>query len=157
MKTNTQFLSDLLQSQSSVFRIAQYVGAKGYDIEIPHIKERPSYKDRNFFADNYDFLAKKAPSLFRCEVKRRGLDFESLESFPFPTIIVEDYAKIEKGGFIEWYFLTNKTDTGFLFITGAKAKKHAKIVEKRDTKSNNQIRRFVEIGKEHFQYRTLNT
>jgi len=78
------FVSDLQNSQASVWLAAQWLNKKGYNVTVRKVNVRPSTQDMKKFADNGDIEI-----IQRVEVKRRGIEFTSASDYPYETVFVD--------------------------------------------------------------------
>lgn len=54
------------------------------------------------------------------DVKARTREFDTPESFPFPTIIVEPKSRYDKRKFVpDWYAMVSQVNHGMLFLPGS--------------------------------------
>lgn len=122
------FVQDLLDSQSHVIRVGNWLEMCGYEVEIADIKVRDDVRNMAKFADNGDLFV----SGNRLEAKQRMLDFTSREDFPYPTIIVDvahTWDKADQKPLA--YILTNKETSCALVVLGSTFE-HWKKVNKWD-------------------------
>ncbi len=78
------FAADLRESQHTVWRVAQWLSDKGFDVAVRAVRVRPSVEDLADYGDDGDIEV-----IERVEVKRRDLDFTCAADYPFPTVIVD--------------------------------------------------------------------
>ena len=80
------FVKDLLKSDLATFLVAQKLRLKGHTVTLPPIKIRPDTSQIREYADSGDLLVGDKI----VEVKQRpDLEFNSLEEFPYSTLIVD--------------------------------------------------------------------
>ena len=82
-QVDPNFPEDLEESKAAVWRAARWLSDRGNHVTVRHTRLREKIEERGEFRALGDL-----DILQRVEVKGRGLDFTSLEDFPFPTIIV---------------------------------------------------------------------
>ena len=150
-KTHENFKSALLDSREPVVSVAEWLVTQGHDVKILENTVSPTLEERFEHMDDGDIEVR-----LRVEVKGRGsLDFDSVASFPFPTVIVDEAYKIAKvhPKKLFGYAIVNKTKTGLLWIP-ASTKKHWVTTTKRDSKEG-MDKKFVECPKEYTTYRPM--
>lgn len=100
------FIADLRKSKASVDVVSRWLASKGFPVIVRPTFERPDPSKMGEFSDDGDLEI-----IQRIEVKQRpNLDFDSIESFPYPTLIVDachcyDNAKQKPYA----YFILNRT------------------------------------------------
>ena len=113
---DASFVQDLLNSQSHVLKVANWLKACGYDPEVAEVRVRDKVENMRAFTDNGDLFVHGE----RIEAKQRMLKFSSKESFPYPTIIVDvahAWDRAEKKPIA--YILTNEDTTNCLVVLGS--------------------------------------
>ena len=127
MKTDATFIADLKQSQRGVFRIAEYLNRRGYNVQVPALQVRPDFDQRIEYADEYDLMIwKVAGEELKCEVKSHSTVFTCLDDFPYPDMFVDDYHKVSREGFADWYFILNKDKTHFATCSGERLRNYGR-------------------------------
>lgn len=126
------FTDRLRASHPYVQVVAAWLASKGYDgIDVPEQKVRETAAERWKFVDGGDILV-----TMRVEVKHRpGLHFDSVDSFPFSTVIVDEVYKVDgrNNHNLLGYATVNADATGLIFVPG-KSRKHWKQRTVLDTK-----------------------
>jgi hypothetical protein len=113
---DASFVDDLLNSESHVAKVASWLRKCGYKPEVSKIRIRDNVENMNEFSDDGDLFV----SDNRIEAKQRMLDFDSKESFPYQTIIVDvahTWDRAEQKPLA--YILTNKEITCCLVVLGS--------------------------------------
>lgn len=111
------FVGDLIQSDSHVRKVAQWIKRCGYGSpNVAEIRIRDRVENMRDFSDDGDIFAFGK----RLEAKQRMVNFESRETFPYRTIIVDvahtwDDAEHKPDA----YILTNKQATCCLVVLGS--------------------------------------
>lgn len=139
MKTNREFLSALDRSRTAVWVAAQWLLRQGYDAQIRPALERPTFEDRNEFADNGDIEIKQ-----RVEVKHRFLSFTNEDSYPYDTVIVDEKYKIDRINSAELYqyIILNEEMTHCCVVYGITRSQW--VERKKYDKKDRQTRTFYE-------------
>ena len=147
MKEDHKFKQDFNASQEAVLKVAGYLQKIGREIMLPAIKFRPSNKERNNYRDQGDLKVLKTH-----QVKRRGLEFDSLESYPYPTVIVDEEYKInlQYQNPPQGYWVLNKNMSGAIFVSWD-TKGEWIVEEKRDGEQKRECR-FMVCPKEYCRY-----
>jgi hypothetical protein len=125
------FVDDLMKSPEAVAVAARWLAEEwGLKVEVPEIKCRPDVSQFSEYSDDGDLFIHQ-----KIEVKRRSLKFSSLETYPYPTAIVDNCHAWDRARPKPYaYFLFNHDLTGFLLCktsTRPHWKKHTGYQEKR--------------------------
>jgi len=91
MKTDSQFIAALSESQAHVAGVAAWLQGVGCDVLIRPTLIRPDFESRNEYIDGGDIEIRQ-----RIEVKHRSIEFTSREDYPYPTVIVDEQFKIDR-------------------------------------------------------------
>lgn len=121
---DASFVDDLLNSQSHVFKVGHWLMKCGYEPEIAEVHVRDCVENMNDYSDDGDLFIEGN----RLEAKQRMLNFDSQESFPYPTIIVDvahTWDRAEQKPLA--YILTNKSVTCCLVVLGSTFESWKKI------------------------------
>lgn len=86
------FKHDLMESVSHVNKIASMLRERGYTVEVPETKCRPTSAEWRQFSDDGDMVVNGE----RVEVKERRFTFKELADFPYPTCIVDTKHAVDK-------------------------------------------------------------
>jgi hypothetical protein len=79
------FVSDLVESQASVWIVARWLSSLGYPVTVNPLRVRPDVSQMAAYADKGDIEIAQ-----RVEVKRRpNILFTCAADFPYPTVIVD--------------------------------------------------------------------
>jgi hypothetical protein len=78
------FVRDLAESQTAVWRVAQWLSARGQHVTVRAVRVRPTVEDIGEYGDLGDLEI-----LQRVEVKQRRLAFTSVQDYPYPTVLVD--------------------------------------------------------------------
>lgn len=120
-KTDPTFVQDLLTSDYSVFVIAQKLRLSGFSVFLPAIKIRPDVSQIQEFGDSGDLMIGSSV----IEVKHRpDINFNSLEEFPYSSIIVDTTGHLDSLKKIPaYYIICNRSiDGGAIINTQTKPK-----------------------------------
>ena len=94
VKPVAAFLEDFRNSIRAVERFAALLRSRNVAVWLPPTEMTPDVESRMDYADGGDLMIQ-----LRAEHKVRSLSFSSRESFPFPTIIIDEKYKVDaKGG-----------------------------------------------------------
>lgn len=110
------FARDLAESRIAVSLAAHWLADEmGYTVVTPPIVCRPNVEDRAAYSDRGDLFIQQP-----IEVKRRSFNFSSLETYPYPTAIVDNCHAWDNARPKPYAFLLFSADlTGFLICKGA--------------------------------------
>lgn len=87
-KDHPSFEQDLIDSRDAVFAAARWLTGRGEEVTVPGFQMRDSVDERYEFQDNGDLLIKKP-----VEVKKRELQFESAEDYPYRSVFLNEQYK----------------------------------------------------------------
>lgn len=134
MKTNDEFVSALTTSNDYVWAAAKWLSGCGYQVLTNPLLIRPEYKDRSRYTDNGDLGV-----LLRVEVKHRpGMEFRSLDDFPYQDVIVDEVHKWERTRPKPYvYLILNADATCAIVVLGATQKRWSKM-QRYDRKNRNK-------------------
>ena len=115
LRNDPNFVRDLLASVPHVETVGEWLRKMGYDVKTMPLRIAPNLESMWDYSDNGDIYIHDK----RIEVKQRKLDFDSLATFPYPSVMVDvahtfDNAKVKPYA----YILTNKATTGALVVLG---------------------------------------
>lgn len=130
-KTHSQFAAALHDSHDIVWAVAEFLTEKGNTVKILPGTLAPSKEENKDHVDLGDIEI-----IRRIEVKRRpGIDFDSVASFPYPTVIVDEEYKINKfhPKTLYGYAVVNKSKTGMLWIPASTRKRWTSEVKPDDS------------------------
>jgi hypothetical protein len=105
-----KFLKRLAGSISAIFKVAQYLHSKGYDIHIPPIKYAPTAAEHLDYVDDGDIKIRKDGGEWeRIEVKGIKHQFTCREDYPFPEFMVNSKKPVDRANpFPKAYFIVAK-------------------------------------------------
>lgn len=85
--SDAKFLKDLVDSHASVRRTVEMLRESGLTEAVGDYEVRPTVLESGgtYGSDNGDIRVGR----LRVEVKQRRLDFDSIETFPYPTVAIE--------------------------------------------------------------------
>lgn len=108
MKTDREFKEALAESSAAVHVVASWLHAKKCDVLIRPTLVRPSFEERNDFADEGDIEIRQ-----RIEVKHRKLTFTSVNDYPYEDVIVDESFKVDRilKGTLWGYAIINQSMT----------------------------------------------
>lgn len=89
-RDDPHFERDLEESHVAVWKVARWFSGRGYDIKIPATKVRPTVEEMSEYADDGDLWVSNGETEGWVGVKRRTFDFTTRESYPYPTVFVEN-------------------------------------------------------------------
>jgi hypothetical protein len=89
VKEDSIFIPDLNQGHASVEQYAALLRESGLDVQVPELVVRPDSSVRHEYADEGDLFLERV----RVEVKRRSFSFQDRDSFPYPTVIIDETYK----------------------------------------------------------------
>jgi len=116
VKTDSEFLSALFDSQTAVTSVASYLQRHGAQISVPEIVARPNFAQRFDYQDQGDIQLNQ-----RIEVKQKLIDFTCAADYPYPTIMVDAAYKVDAmpWGHLHSYFVVNKSCTHAAYLHGS--------------------------------------
>lgn len=137
--TDPTFVSDLLNSQNAVWKVAKWLNIQGYNITVRPTAIRPDASQMASYADQGDLEI-----IQRIEVKQRpDLHFTCRDDFPYPTVIVDVCHTWDKAIVKPYaYIICNAEVTAALIVLGSTRKQWTQVT-KYDTKRNRE-RHFYE-------------
>ena len=120
-----RFVKRLLASQGAVFRVGQWLGQNGWDIQIPALKVVSRNQDPADFFDSGDLFRRKGAGPWeRVEVKGSGTEFTNRESWPYGNVIVSNKEAVERGaGDVKAYVILSK-NWDWVAIIKAETREH---------------------------------
>lgn len=142
MKSDSQFITALQQSDLDVRIVASWLAKLGGEVLIRPTLVRPTADDRFAFADAGDLEIRQ-----RVEVKGRNITFTCSEDYPYGTVIVDEARKIDKWKPLSlWgYVVLNASKTHYCCIPATTRKQWARI-KRFDVKDQAEIE-FYEVAK----------
>jgi hypothetical protein len=111
MDEETRFREAVVRQWAAVFRVAQYLHAKGNClVQINPLRIRPSFEQRNGYGDDADILLKMVDKerWWKIEVKWKQLEF--IDQYPFPTVFLDRIDKSDSAQ-PDGYYIVNKPMT----------------------------------------------
>jgi len=110
-----RFRQRLERSHQASVAVAAYLQSQGWLTEIPPIRIRPSFDQRQFFRDKGDVFIwhEGDPQKLKVEVKWRNLAFTCAEDFPFHSINID---RVSKPNLASLYVSTNRDLTHALIV-----------------------------------------
>lgn len=139
--TDPTFVDDLVRSDCHVRQVARWlVNRFGYQVTVMPLKIRPNPSEMAEYADHGDLYIERVG---RIEVKQRLLEFDSLDSYPYATVIVDvvhtwERANPRPAG----YVITNKDVTCCLVVRHDTSESWTTAV--RLDRAKGRTRRFLE-------------
>ena len=119
--------------------VARVFGCLGYEIHVPKIRVRPDSAQRMDYSDDGDIKLIEV-----IEVKRRKMQFSSIEDFKYPTIIVDVCHTFDNREYKpRCYVIVNEPMTGAIIINVHKTRKHWRKRTKTDNHAGRE-REFYE-------------
>jgi hypothetical protein len=123
-QSDASFKRRLKKSQDGVDATKVWFESRGHKIEKPKTRIRPSYEQRFEYMDDGDLLLiqeKDGKEVKRIiEVKTKSVDFDSVESYPYKDIVLDEVYKVNRlrknKNRPVAYVLVNKSLTGALII-----------------------------------------
>lgn len=118
-KNDAGFVDDLKASDLHVQKVVRWLKSIGYEAKKAEIKIRDKVENMFAFSDDGDVLIVLNGKDERVEVKQRHLRFNSKETFPYPTVIIDvahTWERAEKKPFA--YILTNENCSGCVVFYG---------------------------------------
>jgi hypothetical protein len=91
-----QFKQRMLHSCVAVNTVCDWLSKRGYDAEPLPFEVAPDHSQWKEYADDGDIRIRIRGRNYRYEVKHRKLKFDSIASYPYESIIVDERYKIEK-------------------------------------------------------------
>ena len=151
MKTHEQFVKALKLSRESVWTVGEWLTQMGYNARILPSTISPNHEERHDHVDMGDIEITQ-----RIEVKHSTLEFNSLKSFPYDRVIIDETYKIQKYKLttLYGYVLLNKDKSGALLIS-ANTKEHW-FTKAMFDKLENEDRRFTCCPTKHVKYIEFN-
>jgi len=106
-------------SGAAAIAVCEWLLEQGFDAEVRLSKLAPDYDSRLEYSDSGDIKVTIRGKDYRYEVKNRELDFDSVDSFPYPSIIVDEKYKVDRNHELPlWgYAIVNRNRTGFITIS----------------------------------------
>lgn len=140
------------ESEDVVDLICRWLNRKGFDAKKIPATKTPDYKHRMQHTDDGDIAALIKGKQQRVEVKGSSKRFDSIESYPYPTVIIDEAYKVTKEHTLPLYgyVIVNKQRTGFLAIPFT-TKEHWYTSDKFDSIMQ-QKRKFMICNKKHVAY-----
>jgi hypothetical protein len=120
-----RFLERLAASSHAVFVVAQLQHAKGRTIEIPRTRFAPSAADAEDYVDGGDLIVVMRR---RIEVKHLGVNFSSLDDWPFSQVFVSNVAAVDRADDVLAYVSVSH-DFGCAAIVSHQTRRHWYVVE----------------------------
>ena len=120
MSNHPKFLQHLRDSESTRWLVAQYLSSRGNTVSIPPMREAPTAKEWEEYADNGDLEISH-----RIEVKRLSVDFTNASDWPFG----QDFIVCAKHAFDRAkpkplaFFVVSKSGTHAAIVRSATASK----------------------------------
>lgn len=137
MKSNKEFIKDLIDGYSHQLFAAGMLAEKGWNVELPALRIRGSFKNRSEYSDDYDIkISIDNHDPIRIEVKSRSIRFTSPEDYPFSTAFIsttEDWKNKEESGWVPSYFLLFSQATKGIVVVDCRDRKDW-LVEKMRTR-----------------------
>jgi len=120
---HAEFVERLSISDLAVFRVYMYFVSMGFLLNILQHEISPDHRSRWKYTDDGDieiFLDDPTPhTAYRIEVKHRTtINFNSIDTYPFPDIILDEAYKVEKDHDrpLFAYAIVNADRTGMIII-----------------------------------------
>ena len=112
-KKYSDFVSDLEASREAVLRVASFLQLRGRHVTLPAHFITPSENERYDYQDTCDLFISQGH-----QIKQSSREFDSIDSFGFNMITVDERYKIEKQLKTPpiGYWIVNKSRTGAIFI-----------------------------------------
>ena len=153
---HNKFIRRLDSSRPSMFRVAEWLHKKGYDIYIPAIRYCPPDENPEDFFDDGDLFARKDGKKLRFEIKHSGYDFTSAKDWPVKdkTMIVSNKAAVEReNGKATAFIIVSKSMTHVAMIW-RRTRKHW-FVKPRFATNTQKYEDFYCIATEHVDFRSM--
>lgn len=132
------FLADLRESQRAVWRVAQWLHARGLHVTVRALRERPTVEDVKYYADSGDIEIVQ-----RIEVKHRHLTFTCAEDYPYPTVTVDvAHAWDRACPKPQWYVILNEGLTHAAVVSGRSADQWVRV--SKEDRAKQRVRTFYE-------------
>jgi len=151
-----KFIRRLDSSRPSVFRVAEWLHRKGYDIGIPAIKYCPPGGKPEDFFDTGDLFTRKDGKKYRFEVKHSSFNFTSAKDWPVKekTMLVSNKSAVEReNGKATAFVIVNKPMT-HVAIIWRHTRKHW-FPDRKFAKNTQKWEDFYSIKTEHVDFRSM--
>jgi hypothetical protein len=143
-KIHKDIMTRIDQSEAGVELVCEWLNQKGFESVVLPSTRCSGWVDRMEHVDDGDIKSSIGGRSFRVEVKCRGLAFESVDTFPYETVIVDEKYKIDRSDHIYplyGYAILNKGKTGFLAIKSNT--RQFWIEELRHDRNMGEVRTFI--------------
>ena len=140
--SDEEFMESLQREREYGARVADWLKRRGYDTVQPPLKIRPTVEERGQYRDDGDILISG-----KVEVKVRGFDFTSRETYPYDSIMLGETHQ-HRGKPAVFYAILNKDGTHAAIIPVAKTRKDWKVVNLREARSGGMKESYT-VDKRH--------
>jgi len=124
-----KFIDNLLSGYKWQLYVLNALQAYGHWGHIHPLKVRPKSSERKDYGDAYDIVIGSEPESQPCwfaeiAVKGRTRTFTTPESFPFPTILVEQLSTFEKrdGDLPDYWCMVSQFNQSMIFLPSSESK-----------------------------------
>jgi hypothetical protein len=155
-EAHKRFLKRLDGSRPAMFRVAEWLHKKGYDVGIPAIRYRKFEDKIEDFVDSGDVFARKDGKKYRFEIKHISYDFTSAEDWPVKqkTMLVSNKAAVEReNGKATAFVVVNKPMT-HVAIIWRHTRKHW-FPDRKFATNTQRWEDFYSIKTEHVDFRSM--
>ena len=153
-QAHERFLKRLDGSRPAMFRVAEWLHKKGYDVGIPAIRYSKFEDKIEDFVDSGDVFAKKDNKKYRFEIKHSGYEFTSAEDWKFKTMLVSNKAAVEReNGKAEAFVIVSKSMT-HLAIIWRQTRKHW-FPDRKFATNTQKWEDFYSVKKEYVDFRNM--
>lgn len=111
MKSNAAFIAAYKRGHEVCKVVVAWLHSNGVEAVLLKQELRPDVKDRWDYVDEGDITIHKE----KWQVKGRNLTFHSVESFPFPTVYLNEEYKLKTDD--RGYIIVNNDLTGLIYTT----------------------------------------
>lgn len=146
MKSDTAFLRDLSASRSRVAEFAQQMCDVGLYAEVPPQQTRPDSSVRMRYGDSGDIML-----CGRVEHKVRNLMFCNCDSFPYPTVIVDEKYKVDRATDAPLAYVIENRDGSCAAVVYGYTRPYWKLERRWDPQQERECDFYV-IDKKHVRF-----
>jgi hypothetical protein len=96
MKNQDEFIKDWIESHGTVSKVCAWLRRIGVEAFLRPPSLRPTEAERWEFSDDGDIAIVEDCQIKRVEVKTRNLEFSTRETYPYPTVFIDETYHVDR-------------------------------------------------------------